>query len=77
MANPRVEEDQEDATGKEVVAAIFAVFAEGVNPSIDREVAYDLLCQAMDQGGLGLHNAADWGKLIRKTAHGAKSNVRH
>lgn len=67
----------EDVSGDEVMAAIFAVFAYALNPSIDREVAYDLLCQAMDQGGISLNNAHKWGNLIRQTTHGVRSNAKH
>lgn len=66
------------ASEDEVMAAILTVFAHAINPTIDREIAYDLICQAMDQGGLGLHNAVQWGTLVKQTAYGAKrSNARH
>jgi hypothetical protein len=69
--------DNEYASGEETVAVIFTLFATAINPSIDKDVAYDILCQAMEDGGLGLHNAHQIGTLIKQTAHGVKSDAKH
>lgn len=67
----------DDASEDEVMAAILTIFAGAINPSVDRELAYEVICSAMEQGGIGMHNAAQWGTLVKQTAHGVRSYAKH
>ena len=61
----------------DVIATIFTMFAAGISPQIDKEIAYEICKEMLERGGIGTHNATACGKMVQRTAFGAKSNARH
>lgn len=70
-------EGEREPSDDEVLATIFALFATGLNPAVDRVVAFDLTLQAIEEGGLSIQNAHDLGQMLRRATVGMPSKSRH